>query len=545
MLLTPALLTLLVPQTPAQVPSTQSASLREVKATSFEVGAHTFLTRTLANGVRAFSVQDAAEDADGKATIFVVVSAGNRDESAETTGLAHLTEHALFTGTARFGDDEHDRIVMEELGGESNASTRDDFTIYYDHRIPASAVPRVLDMEADRMANLIWDEPAVLHERERLRIEERNTWNPSITRQELLEHAVYTKEGYRWGRRDEQGHTKAPQLGMDVIRAFYEAWYRPEFTAVLVVTPGDPAEALDQIEAAFGEWRGHGGVDVLPRAQESRPLGPRTRRFASGLAQDRVEWCWVAPERTHAHAPALAVLAYALDRRKTSADEPLQVGYAEKQGSGLFRIAANGPQAAAEVAAVHAAVLKDGLTAEELADAKRELANRYSSLPLRARPYFSLAAEVVRYGVYGEHGLLANWPERLAAVDADAVNAAAREHLGAQQRVTVQFTAAEDPEAARELPADTKELAKFAQDAGEAGEYELAVAAYTELLNRQPNRMNTVIYLATRGQLHMDHEDWDAAIADFEQALTVVDYPAVRELLKEAKRRKAGGDGDR
>ena len=71
------------------------------------------------------------------------------------------------------------------------------------------------------------------------------------------------------------------------------------------------------------------------------------------------------------------------------------------------------------------------------------------------------------------------------------------------------------------------------------------MAAYTELLNRNPNRMNTVIYLATRGQLHMDHEDWDAAIQDFEEALTVVDYPAVREMLKEAQRRKAEAGGGR
>ena len=114
-------------------------------------------------------------------------------------------------------------------------------------------------------------------------------------------------------------------------------------------------------------------------------------------------------------------------------------------------------------------------------------------------------------------------------------------HLDPKRRVMVHFTAAKDAASARELPADTKELAKFAQDAGEAGEYQLAVAAYTELLHRKPNRMNTVIYLATRGQLYMDHEDWDAAIADFEEALTVVDYPAVREMLKEAKRRQAEG----
>ena len=542
MLLAHALLTLIAPQTPAQVPKETSSIRPTGRVSSFEVGEHSFVTRRLDNGVRAFVVQDAAEDADGLASIFVVISVGNRDESEATTGLAHLTEHALYTGTPTTGTDQHDRIVQHELDGESNASTRDDYTIYYDHRIPVSALPRVLAMEVDRMANISWIEPAVLHERDRLRIEELHTWNPAITREELLEHAVYQQEGYRWGRRDEKGHTKAPGIEMDVIRAFYETWYRPENAAVVVVTPGDPVVALDQIEAAFSNWRGKGGVDVLPRETEPKPFGPRTRRFESGLSQDRVEYCWVVPPRSHVDAVALAVLARVLDRMKTSEGEPFQVSYNERQGSSLFRIAANGPQAASELEALMGRLREDGVSAEQVADAQREEADRYSGLPLRARPYFSLAAEVARFGVYGEHGLVAYWSSSVQALTRDAVVAAARMHLGQSSRVLVHFTAAEDTEAARELPTESAALAKFAQDAGEAGEYQLAVAAYTELLSRKPNKMNTVIYLATRGQLHMDKEDWDAAITDFEQALTVVDYPAVRDLLQEAKRRKSEGD---
>jgi zinc protease len=545
MLLTHALLTLIAPQTPAQAvrpPESRSAIQDASRITSFRVGEHEFLSRRLDNGVRAFVVQDAAKDADGLASIFVVISAGNRDESEDTTGLAHLTEHALYTGTPTTGTDEHDRIVQQELGGESNASTRDDYTIYYDHRIPVASLPRVLAMEVDRMANISWIEPAVLHERERLRIEELHTWNPSITREELLEHAVYQKEGYRWGRRDEKGHTKAPGIGIDVIRAFYETWYRPEHATVVVVTPGDPVEALDQIDAAFASWRGKGGLDVLPRPTEPKPFGPRTRRFESGLAQDRVEYCWVVPPRAHEDAVALAVLARALDRVKTSEGEPFQVSYHERQGSSLFRIAANGPRAAAELETLLDRLHEVGITAEQVADAQREEADRYSSLPLRARPYFSLAAEVARFGVYGEHGIVAYWSDSVNSLTQEAVVAAARAHLSPKSRVLVHFTAASDADAARELPTETAALAKFAQDAGEAGEYQLAVAAYTELLSRKPNKMNTVIYLATRGQLHMDKEDWDAAIADFEHALTVVDYPAVRDLLQEAKRRKSEGD---
>jgi len=512
-----------------------------------QVGDFTFHTRILANGVRTAAVQDlGAADGEhaGKASIFVVVAAGNRDETAETTGLAHLTEHALFTGTAKTGDDEHDRIVIEELGGESNASTRDDYTIYYDHLIPVSALDRVLAMEVDRMANLIWDEKAVLHERERLRIEEQHTWTPATTRQEQLEHAVYRKEGYRHGLRDEEGHTLAPTLGVPVIREFYERWYRPQFTTVLVVTPGDPAEALAAIEKAFGSWQEREPKFVPKRASEKPPLGPRTLRFASGLAQQRVELCWVVPPRAHTDSIKLAALATFFDRVKTSTGETFQAAYEERQGSSLFRIAANGPDAEQEIRSMLKRVIESSFLDDEdaLGAVWDVLPNRFSSLPLRARPYFSVAAEFARFYAYGEEKILADWQPKISEdLEPAELVGPWMNYLRPEWETKVIFLPAKDPAAARELPTDTSALAKFAQDAGEAGEYQLAVRAYTELLARKPNRMNTVIYLATRGQLHMDREKWDAAIADFEEALTVVDYPAVRELLKEAKQRKATG----
>ena len=42
---------------------------------------------------------------------IVVLGVGNRQETAETTGLAHLVEHAMFTGTPNVGVDEHERRV--------------------------------------------------------------------------------------------------------------------------------------------------------------------------------------------------------------------------------------------------------------------------------------------------------------------------------------------------------------------------------------------------------------------------------------------------
>ncbi|MBC8406887.1 MAG: insulinase family protein [Planctomycetes bacterium] len=514
------------------------------KLAPVQVGEFIFHRTILPNGVRALAVQDTGETA----SVFVVIAAGNRDESPATSGLAHLTEHALYTGTPTTGADEHDRIVKQELGAESNAFTRDDYTLYYDHGIPADALQRVLEMEADRMANLTFDEAPVLHERERLRLEEKHTWRPSTTREEQLESAVYRREGYRVGLRDENGHTKAPGIELGPIKEFYQTYYRPDNAAVVVVTPDDPQRALRQIAKAFGEWKAP--KMALPnRVGEGEPLGARSARFESELARDRVEFCWVVPPRAHKDSASLALLARMLDRRDTSAGDPFQVSYYERQGSGMFIIAATGENAYKELEALCKSLDETGVKAEEITNAVREERDRFLNLPLRARPYFSLAADMGRMAVYNEEQWIAGYhlrideagksslgPDGKVRTDSAGVGAALKRWLNPKRRVIVHFAPSGDGVAAIELPEKTKDLAVYAQEAMEAGEYQKAVVAYTELLNRNPDKMNTVIYLYYLGSLHMDHKHYDEAIADFEKALKVVDYPAVRDALEEAER---------
>ena len=514
-----------------------------------QIGSFTFHRAVLPNGLRALAVQDAGVEgasgsanenggqgkAVGTASVFVVIGAGNRDESAETTGLAHLTEHALYTGTPTTGADEHDRIVKKELGAESNAFTRDDYTLYYDHGIPASAIGRVLVMEADRMANLTFKEAPVLHERERLRLEEAHTWRPSTTRAEQLESAVYRREGYRFGLRDEKGHTKAPGIEVGPIEEFYRTYYRPDNAAVVVVTPNDPKQALAQIAAAFKGWE-RPNAPLPNRVGEGEPLGARSARFDSDLARDRVEFCWIVPPRTHQDSASLALLARLLDRRETKAGEPFQVGYFERQGSGMFTVAATGEGAYQELEALMAALKNDGPTLDEVAKAVREERDRFLNLPLRARPYFSLAADMGRMAVYAEDQWIAGYHQRIDAAGGDGLGRVIDRWLNPKRQVVVHFAPSGEVVAEIELPKESAALATYAQEAMEGGEYQKAVVAYTELLNRKPNKMNTVIYLYYRGSLHMDHKNYDEAIADFETALKVVDYPAVRDALEEAKR---------
>ena len=119
------------------------------RAATVSVGEHVFHRRQLDNGLRAVAVRDEGENV----SVFVVVGVGKRQETSETTGLAHLTEHAMYTGTERTGPGEHDRRV-KEMGGKSNAFTREDYTLFYDHCVPLQHLDEVLAMEADRLREI-------------------------------------------------------------------------------------------------------------------------------------------------------------------------------------------------------------------------------------------------------------------------------------------------------------------------------------------------------------------------------------------------------
>lgn len=493
------------------------------------VGEHTFQRRELANGLRAVAVQDAGETV----SVFVVVGVGNRDETAETTGLAHLVEHALFTGTPTTGVDEHERSVSS-WGGESNAFTRQDYTLYYDHDLPPARLAEVLAMEADRLRNLTFDEPAVLHERERLRVEEANTFQASDGRDEELEAAVFRVHPYRFGVRDADGHTRAPKLGVDLVEEFYERHYHPDRVCVVVAGPAAPEVALDAIEAAFGALPAGAGGRSIP--SEPPVEAARTERIPSILARDRVELVWVVPPRDRAERPALEVLTAWLDRAELEDGTPIDASIGGRLDQDLLRVGAGGEDVGAELVALVERARTEILPAAELAQVQALLADDLEGVPLRARPYFSLAATFGTYEVFGQGEWLAARSAAIADVTPEQVAEAARVHLRPDRCVTVVFegTGAE----VAPLPADPSALAAAAADAADAGDYDRALEAYTRLLASGPNRMNTVIYLATRGQLHLSLRDYDAAIADFETALEVVDYPAVRELLEEAHARK-------
>src|SRR6218665_256458 len=102
---------------------------------------------TLDNGLDVLLAPDHKVPKVGLTLIYHV---GGMNEPPGRSGFAHLFEHLMFSGTPeypRFDD------TFSELGISNNAFTEDDGTTYVEGGL-ASALPVMLSVEADRMANL-------------------------------------------------------------------------------------------------------------------------------------------------------------------------------------------------------------------------------------------------------------------------------------------------------------------------------------------------------------------------------------------------------
>ena len=514
---------------PPELENAADSAARDASSRPITIGEHEFFRRELTNGLRAVAVRDESPGV----SVFMVIGAGRRNETEGTSGVAHLTEHALYTGTENTAAGEHDRRV-QSWGGESNAFTRDDYTLFYDHQIPREHLDAALAMEADRLRSISFDRDALLLERERLRVEEEKSYQPSMAREELLEASVYRRHPYRVGVLDENGHTAAPWLSTEVVRSFYDRYYWPDNTAVVVAGNVDPNAALDAIERAFGALE-RGPRRPAP-ATEPPVVGARVHEFASDLTRDRYEFVWLVPEMGHPDRPALQILARWISRQRTDDDEPFSANMRDRVDQELFRVAATGPNARDQIEKLLATIANDA-DFNDLEEIKKMTADDYLNMSLRGRPYLSLAGTFGVYEALGQIESLTQHETRLSMVTAADLQRIAREYLKPQQRVMVVFRGG-GTETPATLPDDPQELRALAEAAEQSGDLDRALEVYTKLLETNPSKMYTVIYLASRGQIYMDREDYDGAIEDFETALALVDYPAVRDLLDEAKSRQ-------
>ncbi|MFL6234790.1 MAG: M16 family metallopeptidase [Thermoanaerobaculia bacterium] len=179
---------------------------------------------------------------------------GSKNERPGRTGFAHLFEHMLFQGSANVGTNEHFRQI-QQVGGVANGSTWYDRTNYYE-TVPAHHLDLALWLESDRMGfflpaltqeNLDTQRGVVMNER-RQRVENQPYGRAGETLNELLYPADHP---YHWPVIGYMEDIAAATL--EDVRTFFSTYYTPTNAVISVVGDVDPAEALERVDAWFGE----------------------------------------------------------------------------------------------------------------------------------------------------------------------------------------------------------------------------------------------------------------------------------------------------
>ena len=95
---------------------------------------------------------------------------GGRHEKPGITGATHFLEHLMFKGAKKYGPGVFDTTI-EKNGGSTNAYTSMDSTVYH-QKFPSHLTKKIIEMEADRMGNLLL-EPAAFEKERQVILEER------------------------------------------------------------------------------------------------------------------------------------------------------------------------------------------------------------------------------------------------------------------------------------------------------------------------------------------------------------------------------------
>ncbi len=275
-------------------------------------GTDAVLAATLGNGLRVLLLEDHRSPI---VSIQVWYRVGSRNEPPGATGIAHLLEHMMFKGTRRYGPRQFARLI-EQNGGQDNAFTSQDLTSYFVN-IAADKIDLVLELEADRMVNLVIDPQEVDAERQVV-IEERRTRTEDDPGGFLGEEVgAVAFQAHPYGGPIIGWMHDLQRITATEIRAFYRTHYVPN-NAILVAA-GDFAapEVLDKVKRWFGTIPR--GAAPPPLLAKEPPQNGERRVLVKKQAQLPIVYlAWHVPNQQSEDAPALEVLSTVLSGGRAS-----------------------------------------------------------------------------------------------------------------------------------------------------------------------------------------------------------------------------------
>jgi len=301
-------------------------------------------------------------------------------------GLSHILEHMLFKGTTSRAPGVIASQVQDQ-GGYINAYTSYDRTVYWID-VPAKGAAKAVDILADAMMNATLPEDEYNKEQEVIRREFAMGYdNPDRTASLLLFRTAFHRSPFK---EPVIGHLDIyNKLNRQDVLDYYKRRYVPNNLCFVVVGDVNASEIRDQLGNCFEKYP-RIPIEPVTIAEEPPQLGKQEARDTFPTDLSRMNIAWRAPGATSPDAPAVEVLSAVLGAGTSSmlnTEVREKKGLVHQVGAGLYTLtpkegliyvgAITDPEkrdaAEKEILAQVEKVVRDGITPENLAKAKKGL----------------------------------------------------------------------------------------------------------------------------------------------------------------------------
>lgn len=201
----------------------------------------------LKNGLRLLVHEDHTTPL---ASCNVIYYVGSRDENPERTGMAHLLEHFMFSGSKHIPIYD---VPLQNVGAINNAYTSQDITSYY-LTLSANNIETALWLESDRMLSLAFNQEQLDVQKQVVMEEFKENYlnRPFGDLWAIFNKLVFEKHPYQWlpiGK--ELSHIEG--VTMDHIHEFYDRYYNPSNAVISISGNVVFKDVVQLVEKWFGD----------------------------------------------------------------------------------------------------------------------------------------------------------------------------------------------------------------------------------------------------------------------------------------------------
>ena len=226
-------------------------------------------------------------------TLNTMYDVGSKDENPELTGLAHLFEHLMFSGSKNASNFDE---ILQNAGGENNAFTSNDVTNYY-ITLPKENIETGLWLESDRMQDLVLNQEK-LDVQKKVVIEEfkQRYFNQPYGDVWLkLRPLCYKNHSYQWptiGKSIEQ----IEKVTLNDATNFYKRFYAPN-NATIAIAGNISKKECEKLVSKYFENKTRAEINRNNIIRETPQTAKRTSEIIADVAFDALYMAFHVEEK--------------------------------------------------------------------------------------------------------------------------------------------------------------------------------------------------------------------------------------------------------